>query len=106
MRNIGIMQGRLVPPTEDRIQCFPCDRWQDEFALAAQANLGCIEWIHDQYGADVNPIATDAGVAQMKSLVQSSGVKIFLFAQILLWTCHCYELPIWNWTRGLFYSSG
>lgn len=76
MRNIGIMQGRLVPPTDNRIQCFPRDRWQDEFLPAAQANLSCIEWIHDQYGADVNPIATDAGVAQMKSLVKSSGVQI------------------------------
>ncbi len=76
MRNIGIMQGRLVPPTDDRIQCFPRDRWQDEFSLAMKANLNCIEWIHDQYGADINPIATDAGVAQMKSLVKSSGVQI------------------------------
>jgi len=76
MRNIGIMQGRLVPPTENRIQCFPRDRWQDEFVLAAQANLNCIEWIHDQYGADINPIATDAGIAQMKSLMKSSGVQI------------------------------
>jgi hexulose-6-phosphate isomerase len=70
------MQGRLVPPVEDRIQCFPRERWQDEFSLAAQANLGCIEWIHDQYGADVNPISTDAGVTQIKSLVDASGVQI------------------------------
>lgn len=76
MRNIGIMQGRLVPPLEARIQCFPRDCWQEEFSLAAQANLGCIEWIHDQYGADVNPISTDAGVAQMRSFVEKSGVQI------------------------------
>jgi len=76
MKNIGIMQGRLVPPTDNRIQCFPRDRWEEEFLLAAQANLDCIEWIHDQYGADVNPIATDAGVARMKSLKKSSGVQI------------------------------
>jgi len=76
MRNIGIMQGRLVPPSDNRIQCFPRDRWQDEFSLAAQAGLNSIEWIHDQYGADVNPIATNAGVTQMKSLAKSSGVRI------------------------------
>ena len=76
MTNIGIMQGRLLPPSENRIQCFPRDRWQDEFSLAAQAELNCIEWIHDQYGADANPIATDAGMTKMKSLAQSSGVQI------------------------------
>ncbi len=76
MRNIGIMQGRLVPPADGRIQCFPRNRWEDEFSLAAQANLNCIEWIYDQYGADVNPIATDTGIAQLKSLTKSSGVQI------------------------------
>ena len=43
MTHIGIMQGRLVPPTDDRIQCFPRERWADEFELAAQAGLDCIE---------------------------------------------------------------
>lgn len=76
MKNIGIMQGRLVPPTDNRIQCFPRNRWEDEFSLAQQANLDCIEWIHDQYGADINPIATDAGIARMKSLAKTSGVQI------------------------------
>ena len=61
MTHIGIMQGRLVPPTDDRIQCFPRERWADEFELAAQAGLDCIEWIYDLYGADVNPLATEFG---------------------------------------------
>ena len=60
--HIAIMQGRLVPPTDGRIQCFPRERWRDEFALAAAAGLDAIEWIYDLHGADVNPIATDDGV--------------------------------------------
>lgn len=76
MTYIGIMQGRLVPPTDDRIQCFPRQRWADEFALARQAGLDCIEWIYDLYGADVNPLATDAGVEKIKSLARRNGVKI------------------------------
>jgi L-ribulose-5-phosphate 3-epimerase len=76
MKNIGIMQGRLVPPTENRFQCFPRDRWQDEFALAASAKLDCIEWIYDLFGADVNPIATDAGVEAMKTLAKTHGIKV------------------------------
>lgn len=73
---IGIMQGRLVPPTVDRIQCFPRVRWQDEFALAEAAGLGAIEWIYDLHGSDVNPIATDDGVALMKRLSASTNVAV------------------------------
>lgn len=76
MALIGIMQGRLVPPTDNRIQCFPRQRWADEFELGQQAGIDCIEWIYDLYGADVNPIASDAGVAQMKSLIQETGVQV------------------------------
>ena len=76
MTHIGIMQGRLVPPTDNRIQCFPRERWADEFALAGQAGLDCIEWIYDLYGADVNPLATDAGVEKLKELGRQHNVKV------------------------------
>jgi hexulose-6-phosphate isomerase len=76
MAKIGIMQGRLVPPTEGRIQCFPRLNWADEFGLGASAGIDCIEWIYDLYGADVNPIASDAGVAKMKDLVHKTGVQV------------------------------
>ncbi len=76
MARIGIMQGRLVPPTDNRFQCFPRQNWADEFELGAKAGINCIEWIYDFYGADVNPIATDAGIAQMKALTQKTGVQV------------------------------
>ncbi len=76
MTRIGIMQGRLVPPTDNRIQCFPRERWADEFTLARQAGLDCIEWIYDLHGADVNPLAMDAGVEKLKHLSQQHKVKI------------------------------
>jgi L-ribulose-5-phosphate 3-epimerase len=76
MAKIGIMQGRLVPPAENRIQCFPRDTWEHEFALAAKANLSCIEWIYDQYGADVNPLATDDGIKKIKSLSMDYDVPV------------------------------
>lgn len=76
MTRIGIMQGRLLPPAEGRFQCFPRDDWAREFPLAAEAGLACIEWIYDLYGADVNPLATDAGIAAMKALAAENGVQI------------------------------
>jgi hexulose-6-phosphate isomerase len=76
MTHIGIMQGRLVPPTDDRIQCFPRERWVEEFELAAQAGLDCIEWIYDLYGADVNPVATESGLEKLQELSARHNVKI------------------------------
>jgi L-ribulose-5-phosphate 3-epimerase len=76
MTLIGIMQGRLLPPTDNRIQCFPRQNWADEFELGAKAGIDCIEWIYDFYGADVNPIASDAGIAMMKTLTQKTGVNV------------------------------
>ena len=70
------MQGRLVPPAENRIQCFPRDRWADEFALAAQAELSCIEWIYDQYGEDVNPLGTETGIDKIKRLAGQHHVDV------------------------------
>jgi L-ribulose-5-phosphate 3-epimerase len=73
---IAIMQGRLLPPTDGRIQCFPRDRWRDEFTLAAAAGLDAIEWIYDLHGADVNPIAADDGLARVIALSTESGVVV------------------------------
>jgi L-ribulose-5-phosphate 3-epimerase len=76
MAHIGIMQGRMVPPTENRIQCFPRERWADEFELAAQAGLDCIEWIYDLYGAEVNPLATDSGLEKLRDLSMQHKVRV------------------------------
>jgi len=76
MTLVGIMQGRLVPPTDKRIQCFPRQDWADEFELGPKAGIDSIEWIYDFYAADVNPIATEAGIVQMKALIQKTGVQV------------------------------
>jgi L-ribulose-5-phosphate 3-epimerase len=73
---IATMQGRLVPPECGHFQSFPRERWRDEFALAAQASLNAIEWIFDVYGEDANPLATDAGVAEMHALSEKTGTAV------------------------------
>lgn len=73
---IGIMQGRLVPPETEAIQAFPRRRWRDEFELAAKAELDCIEWIYDVYGADINPLHTDEGVATIRELSTRYGIAV------------------------------
>jgi L-ribulose-5-phosphate 3-epimerase len=73
---IGTMQGRLVPPEPGRFQSFPRSRWRDEFALATAANLDSIEWIYDAFGADCNPLASDEGIAEIRSLCARHGVAV------------------------------
>jgi len=72
----AVMQGRLVPPEGGRFQSFPCARWRDEFALAAQARLSGIEWIFDLCGEDVNPLISDTGIAEMLALSQQTGIAV------------------------------
>jgi hexulose-6-phosphate isomerase len=72
----SIMQGRLVPPSDGLFQCFPRERWRDEFALAGAAGLVGIEWIYDLHGADVNPIATDEGLKLIDALCAETGVVV------------------------------
>jgi L-ribulose-5-phosphate 3-epimerase len=76
MTRIGIMQGRLVPPVDNKIQAFPRENWAEEFPHAAAAGLDCIEWIYDVYGEDVNPLGTAAGIARIKELVSQHGVAL------------------------------
>ena len=76
MTYIGIMQGRLIPPTDNRIQCFPREGWVKEFELAARAGLDCIEWIYDLYGADVNPLGSDSGLEKLRALSLQHKVRI------------------------------
>jgi L-ribulose-5-phosphate 3-epimerase len=71
-----VMQGRLVAPEGGRFQSFPRERWREEFFLAARAGLSGIEWIFDTYGEDVNPLVTDAGIADMISLSQRTGIAV------------------------------
>src|SRR5262249_49779849 len=76
MQRIAIMQGRLSPPEGGRFQCFPRERWREEFAFAAAAGLDAIEWIYDLHGAGVNPLASDNGIAEMRSLSARHGIAV------------------------------
>lgn len=44
---IGIMQGRLLPPVDSRIQAFPGSSWPQEFAIARELGFDSIEFIFD-----------------------------------------------------------
>ncbi len=84
MNQIGIMQGRLTPSVDGRIQCFPRGNWQREFSLAAEAEFDCIEWLYDLHDADINPIASDNGISEIKGLCKKHAVKVLSLC------AHCF----------------
>jgi hexulose-6-phosphate isomerase len=73
---LAIMQGRLVPPVESRIQAFPRERWAEEFPNAAAAGLDAIEWIYDTYGLGANPIETAEGIERIDRLVRTHKIAV------------------------------
>ena len=76
MNRFAVMQGRLVPPEEGRFQSFPRTRWREEFRFAASAGLNAIEWIYDSFGEDLNPLASSAGLDEMRHLSAETGISI------------------------------
>lgn len=76
LNSIGIMQGRLSPDPDNRIQFFPKDTWEDEFHLAAQCGFEEIELTMDLDGWLDHPVMTEKGRGRLQSLIGSSGVKV------------------------------
>jgi L-ribulose-5-phosphate 3-epimerase len=75
LNSIGIMQGRLSPDPDNRIQFFPKDTWEDEFHLAAQCGFEEIELTMDLDGWQDHPVMTENGRGRLQSHIASSGVK-------------------------------
>jgi L-ribulose-5-phosphate 3-epimerase len=74
---IGIMQGRLLPPSGDHMQSFPVDRWSEEFSLAREAGLACIEWVYRKESVSANPLSSDSGIEKIKRLIDESGTEVW-----------------------------
>lgn len=73
---IGVMQGRLLPKYKGRYQAHPVGYWQDEFAIANEVGLSCIEFILDYEGASNNPLLKKGGIEEIKSIIKKTGVSV------------------------------
>ena len=73
MIGIGIMQGRLVPSINGRLQAFPGQAWDTELRLCRQIGVHCMEWIWD--GDDYllpNPLSSFAGAGIISEIFSPS----------------------------------
>lgn len=73
---LGVIQGRLLPKYIGRYQAHPVGYWQDEFPIAKQLDLDCIEFILDFNDAEINPLLCDGGVDEILSVCEDTGVSV------------------------------
>ncbi len=73
---LGFMQGRLVDQVDGKIQCFPGSQWRDEFPAAQQLGLESMEWTLDAEGLSENPLCTEGGRLEIRSLSARCGVQV------------------------------
>ena len=72
---IGIMQGRLSPRIDGKIQAYPASTWQKEFEIEQEIGYAAIEWIVEN-PVETNALMTDSGKAEIKKVIASTGVRI------------------------------
>lgn len=76
MYQIGIIQGRLLPMVDGRIQAFPGDGWEREFSLAQAIGFDSIELTIEMASYDSHPIRSPEGRDQLKAISKETGVAL------------------------------
>lgn len=76
MKNIGIMQGRLLPKYKSRYQAHPVEYWQAEFSIARELGFAQIEFIFDYNKAHLNPLMSKKGIKDIKKMIEQTGVGV------------------------------
>jgi len=76
MRDIGIIQGRLLPKYKGRYQAHPLGYWQAEFNIAKEFGFSYIEFILDYNDYEKNPLMSKKGIAEIQELIALTGVEV------------------------------
>jgi L-ribulose-5-phosphate 3-epimerase len=70
------MQGRLLPKYQGRYQAHPVRYWKEEFEIARQIGIDCIEFILDFNDVEENPLVKKGGTDEIKTVVEKTGVHV------------------------------
>ncbi len=73
---IGFMQGRLCDRVDGKIQAFPWQDWESEFATAESLGIGLMEWTLDQERLYESPLMAFKGREKIRQLSQQHGVEV------------------------------
>ena len=74
-KQIGIMQGRLSPRIDGKIQAYPAKTWQKEFEIAKEIGYSAIEWIVEK-PLEINAIMSKSGMQEIKEIILKTGVRV------------------------------
>ena len=72
---IGIMQGRLSKPLDDKIQSFPVNTWEKEFYLAKDIGFKTIEWVLDD-NLKSNPILNKESFSKITAIKNETNIDV------------------------------
>jgi L-ribulose-5-phosphate 3-epimerase len=96
VKKIGIMQGRLSPIINKRIQSFPLMNWKKEFSILKKIGIKNIEWTLDYDSFEKNPVLSNIGIKEIKSLSKKHKIKINSL------TGDCFmEKPFWKLKKNI-----
>ena len=73
---IGILQGRLSPAVDGRLQAFPGPAWENEFELAKACGFGAMELVFEKNRSQQNPLSTEEGINRIQQLSQTHGILV------------------------------
>ena len=76
MNSVGIMQGRLLPMVDGRIQAFPGEGWEREFDLAAEIGFDNIELTIEMASLGSHPVCRREGQRQLARQIRDTGVSL------------------------------
>ncbi len=75
-KNIGVIQGRLVPRETNKYQSFPFKNWKKEFKYLNQMRVKKLEWVFDSKNFKKNPIFFSKGLKLIKLNMKKFNIKI------------------------------
>jgi L-ribulose-5-phosphate 3-epimerase len=95
-QKIGFMQGRLSPLIGGKIQSFPWDYWECEFAIAESIDIKIMEWTLDQERLYENPLLNRNGQVKIANHCKATNLSIPSI------TGDCFmQSPFWKARGGL-----
>ncbi len=75
-KNIGIMQGRLLPKYKNKYQAHPVGYWENEFPIASKLDLNLIEFIFDHHKSELNPLLNKEGLKKIQEVEKLNNIKV------------------------------
>jgi len=76
MDKIGILQGRLLPKSKERLQVFPTETWWKEFGVAKECGFSTIELLFDIEDYPKNPLLHKEGQEKIIQLAETTELPI------------------------------